>query len=762
MSLPTVSVIIPCKQAERTLDLCLSSLCRQTEPALEIILVNDGSTDRTAEIAARYPVKILNTSGGTGAGAARKTGAEVAQGEILAFIDSDCEAPADWIAKIKHHFANNPDLGAVGGGYTHPPMRGVIGKLVALEEEYIYRLFRQNPTRSNPPGGNTALPKKLWKRPRTSRELYYFRGMASGEDSVFCEELRSFADVRFDHEMSVCHHTNEANRYFVRHVNRGRSRMAIRLYKLASAEDNSITLAAYGGMPMVWASFSLWLFLASFLILPFSVPVAATVGIASLIAHFVFSHDYFSFAKQQMVGENRIRPLENLLIRGALGLRLGCWTWGTIRAVKQFVARNVSKWINVGLSILHFWRPGKVSKLFFFVTAKCNARCSFCFNLDNVVNWEKRKPTELTLEEITKLAKNFKRLPYLTLSGGEPFLRKDLVDVIEAFHIHAKTQWVTIPSNAALTETSLEKTVQILNRCPNLFLTVQASLDSLGIDHDKSRNIKDGFRKMEETLQGWSRLCGFYPNLRIQLATAYDDFNQARINEIIQYNRDHFNVHQQILYLIRDAHTTITQSNNHLMPSYFRLIDNINEYEAARSGSTNDFWHRVVRTIQKQVNHDIFFIKKNKEFLRPCHATSKFFTLYDDGQVSPCEVLDQTSLGNVRDYDFDYYALKKARDVRQYYKQTIVKAKCNCDWTCATPINMLYDVKSLGAIAKGFFSSKPLSVGEAFSENETHREKRTYNQSDDTWTRVQAERAKTERHVTSKPSGEMSAPPPSL
>jgi hypothetical protein len=218
-----------------------------------------------------------------------------------------------------------------------------------------------------------------------------------------------------------------------------------------------------------------------------------------------------------------------------------------------------------------------------------------------------------------------------------------------------------------------------------------------------------------------------------------------------------------MLYLIRDAHTTITQSNNHLMPSYFGWINDINEYEAAQKGRKNTLWHRTVRSIQKQVSNDLYLIKKDKKFLRPCHATEKFFTLYDDGQVSPCEVLDKTNLGNIRDFNLNYYELKKKQKTHAYYQQTIRKEKCNCDWSCATPLNMLYDPKSLVSIAKNFVQTKPLEFEFARQDAPNQIQDRTYNQSTDTWNKAREHREKIETYEATHPSRqkpERTAPPP--
>lgn len=94
-----VSVIVPCFNEERLLGRCLESLQRQTWPDIEIVVVDDGSTDRSPEVAARSGVQLLH-SDHAGPGVARNRGAEVSQGEILVFADADMEFPPDYIERL--------------------------------------------------------------------------------------------------------------------------------------------------------------------------------------------------------------------------------------------------------------------------------------------------------------------------------------------------------------------------------------------------------------------------------------------------------------------------------------------------------------------------------------------------------------------------------------------------------------------------------------------------------------------------------------
>ena len=90
---PAVSIIVPVHNVEAYLEKCLDSLINQTFDNYEIIIVNDGSTDRSKEIAERYKDKysniVLINQEQKGVGEARNTGIEASKGEYILFVDSD-------------------------------------------------------------------------------------------------------------------------------------------------------------------------------------------------------------------------------------------------------------------------------------------------------------------------------------------------------------------------------------------------------------------------------------------------------------------------------------------------------------------------------------------------------------------------------------------------------------------------------------------------------------------------------------------------
>jgi lipopolysaccharide/colanic/teichoic acid biosynthesis glycosyltransferase/glycosyltransferase involved in cell wall biosynthesis len=137
-----ISVIVPAYNAQDTLDKCLEALQNQSiaSDQYEILVVNDGSTDRTPEIASRRGVRLIEQPN-AGPAAARNAGANAASGEILVFTDADCEPAPDWIAQIASPFSD-PDLAGAKGAYR-TSQRSWVARFVQLEYEDKYgRMMR--------------------------------------------------------------------------------------------------------------------------------------------------------------------------------------------------------------------------------------------------------------------------------------------------------------------------------------------------------------------------------------------------------------------------------------------------------------------------------------------------------------------------------------------------------------------------------------------------------------------------------------------
>jgi len=115
-------VIVPAYNAERTLGECLGAIRASVFEPLEVIVVDDGSTDRTSWIAESQGALVVGLDGRRGAGYARNAGSRVAGGDILAFVDSDVMLPGGALKAIGEYFASHPEVLAVTGRLSraHP------------------------------------------------------------------------------------------------------------------------------------------------------------------------------------------------------------------------------------------------------------------------------------------------------------------------------------------------------------------------------------------------------------------------------------------------------------------------------------------------------------------------------------------------------------------------------------------------------------------------------------------------------------------
>jgi mycofactocin system glycosyltransferase len=115
--LPRISVVIPVKDRADELGRCLESIARIDYPQelLQVIVVDDGSSDNSADVAVAHGALIIPSGGvGRGPAAARNVGAQAADGDILAFIDSDCTASTGWLGELLPSFSE-ANVVAVGG-----------------------------------------------------------------------------------------------------------------------------------------------------------------------------------------------------------------------------------------------------------------------------------------------------------------------------------------------------------------------------------------------------------------------------------------------------------------------------------------------------------------------------------------------------------------------------------------------------------------------------------------------------------------------
>ncbi|MFH1235065.1 MAG: radical SAM protein [Candidatus Diapherotrites archaeon] len=133
--------------------------------------------------------------------------------------------------------------------------------------------------------------------------------------------------------------------------------------------------------------------------------------------------------------------------------------------------------------------------LMFLVTSDCNAECAHC------LYWRKPNGGEmLSLREIEKISKNFKKLLFLNLGGGEPFTRKDLPEIAEIFSRNCRVKNISTTTNGILSKKIVSDTKRVLENCNSNF-SVNVSLDAIGKVTTKSGGLR-GFSGRHAILSG--------------------------------------------------------------------------------------------------------------------------------------------------------------------------------------------------------------------------------------------------------------------
>lgn len=116
-----ISVIVPVYNGEKFLPRCLDALRSGAYENYELIVVDDCSTDRSAEISREHGATVLNMSRQSGPGGARNLGAAHARGDVLLFVDADVVVKADTLERVATNFSKNPEVAAVFGSYDDEP-----------------------------------------------------------------------------------------------------------------------------------------------------------------------------------------------------------------------------------------------------------------------------------------------------------------------------------------------------------------------------------------------------------------------------------------------------------------------------------------------------------------------------------------------------------------------------------------------------------------------------------------------------------------
>lgn len=328
--------------------------------------------------------------------------------------------------------------------------------------------------------------------------------------------------------------------------------------------------------------------------------------------------------------------------------------------------------IQFGLSFSEYLIRQNLLHMIVHVTNHCNFRCDHCF-----IDFSKDR--DLKLDAYQRLARDAGRLFWVDIGGGEPFLRKDLAKIVEAFDARV----VTIPSNGSLPD-QMEEQLTRMHETSNAELVLSLSIDGLEKTHDTIRNQPGSWNQVWETFERLNRLDW----LTVKINTVLTTDNDAEIlNLMKEVKRREPNFHSIILLRgdPADPETKLPSMPRlrQLGPEIFAILET---YDYGRSGAAS----HILRNYQRyQWNVSLKTIEEQRQVV-PCIAGKGHLVIMGDGGVSSCEMLPV--VGNITEQSLS--EIKRGPAFLEQ-RRSIANKECHCTHNCAMLHSIFFNPASL-------------------------------------------------------------------
>jgi len=376
---------------------------------------------------------------------------------------------------------------------------------------------------------------------------------------------------------------------------------------------------------------------------------------------------------------------------------------------KEFVTFFLPKIINYKFTRYKLVKNSLPITFNYAVTNKCQSKCKTC----KIWKLYRDKPyleqNELKIEEIEKIFKSINgQIYFFNITGGEPFLRNDLAEIVQLACEYLKPQIIHIPTNA-LAPNLVEKSVkEILKNLQNVdwqvSLSVKPSLDGIGRKHDEIRGVKGNFEKVLDTVKRLEKLKPLYHNLYVELGTVISKFNLNEIDEIADFvqslNIDNYRneiAEQRAEFFNLGDPITPTANEYQEIMKYFRskIKENL---------SNKRKFTKITQSLRLVYYDLVVKIMKEKRQIIPCYAGIASAHLSPTGEIWPCCTLGSDyKFGNIREVNYNFKEIwksKRADKIRKHIKD----GNCYCPLANQAYNNILCNFKSLLKVLKEIWS----------------------------------------------------------
>ncbi len=311
-----------------------------------------------------------------------------------------------------------------------------------------------------------------------------------------------------------------------------------------------------------------------------------------------------------------------------------------------------------------------------FVTERCTANCKHCLLGQKTGNLD-----ELTLEEIEMMSRHMNPLLFLLITGGDPFIRDDISEIVKILYRKPGFRNLGMPTNGFLTEKIVSETERILKDCPGIDFAVDVSIDGIGDDHDAIRRKPGLFKQAIATYQELKKLTERYDNFNLNVAVTVSAYNHDKLDDLYAFLRNELGA-VTINHLLcrgdpREKDALDVDMENYR--KFSELLDRDMKNNSLKGYHGYPFADMVnaMKMVRQRLIHKI---RKENRFIVPCYAARLGVVIYPNGDVAPCELRSEI-LGNLRASGYDFRAILESENAEKI-RSTIRKDACFCTYEC--------------------------------------------------------------------------------
>ena len=288
----------------------------------------------------------------------------------------------------------------------------------------------------------------------------------------------------------------------------------------------------------------------------------------------------------------------------------------------------------------------------------CNSRCMTC-------NVYEKKVDNFKVDEYKKTFKSLGNAPYwFTLSGGEPFLRKEIADIAKAAYDICQPGIINIPTNGALNKVILERVHEIVEYCKSTDIIINLSLDQIGEEHDKIRGYPGNWERAMVTYNELKKLRK-YPNFTVGIHTVISNFNVEQFQEIykelIQLEPDSY------ITEIAEQRVELNTLGEPITPSYEQYSNAIDFLLSEMEKRKQKGVAGITQAFRKEYYQFVKSWLQKQEQVIPCKAGVVSAQISPDGDIWPC-CIRADSMGNLREENYDFAKIWKSSMAKQIRK----------------------------------------------------------------------------------------------